>query len=102
MTFLIGIAGPSASGKSTICEELTKIILPLVIISQDNYWKNPESFPRVNGVKNWELPEDLDFDTLYHNLRDLKEGKKTMAPKWISGKYPPEQRELLPAPLICF
>jgi len=89
MSYLIGIAGPSASGKSTLCEELVKLIPDSLLISQDDYWKNPELFPKVKGLKNWELPENIDFDRLYQNLLDLKEGKATVAPKWVRGHYPP-------------
>jgi|SRR3989344_1962508 len=100
MVFIIGIAGPSASGKSTVCEELVKLIPGSLLISQDDYWKNPEYFPRVKGLKNAELPECIDFGRLYHNLLDLKNGKNTTAPKWIRGQYPPNQQVLTPASVI--
>jgi len=100
MVFIIGIAGPSASGKSTVCDELVKLIPGSLLISQDDYWKNTENFPRVKGFKNAELPECIDFDSLYHNLLDLKNGKRTIAPKWVRGQYPPDQQVLAPAPII--
>src|SRR3989338_5344132 len=71
MVFIIGIAGPSSSGKSTICTELQKHLPNSSIIHTDDYWCNPENFPKEKGVKNWELPECLDFDRLYTNLLEL-------------------------------
>lgn len=65
---LVGIAGSSGAGKSAICEEIGKGIKDVQVVHPDNYWKRPEGFPRIHGYRNWELPECLDFDTLYRNL----------------------------------
>ena len=100
MSTIIGIAGPSASGKSTICDELQKRLENSIVIHTDNYWCNPEHFPRVKEFKNWELPECLDFDTLYTNLKELKAGKMTRAPQWVLGVYPPLKKEIKPAAII--
>ena len=100
MSTIIGIAGPSASGKSTICDQLQKRLENSIVIHTDNYWCNPEHFPRVKEFKNWELPECLDFDTLYTNLKELKAGKMTRAPQWVLGVYPPLKKEIKPAAII--
>ena len=100
MVILIGIAGPSASGKSTLCNELQKHLKDAIVIHTDDYWCNPERFPKVREFKNWELPECIDFDTLYSNLKELRECKVTLAPQWVQGNYPPLQRKLTPAPII--
>lgn len=100
MVFIIGIAGPSSSGKSTICEALQKHLKDSVIIHTDDYWCNPEHFPKEKGFKNWELPEGLDFDMLYTNLLELKQGKPTIAPQWVQGSYPPLQKEIKPSKII--
>src|SRR3989338_2889167 len=100
MVILIGIAGPSSSGKSTICDELQKRWKDSVVIQTDDYWCNPEHFPRVKEFKNWELPDCLDFDTLYLNLKELKESKTTLMPQWVRGTYPSPRREVNPASFI--
>ncbi len=100
MVILIGIAGPSASGKSTICDELQKKFKDSLVIHTDNYWCNPDHFPTEKGFKNWELPQCLDFDTLYANLAELKQGRTTFGPHWVQGIYPPVQKELKPATII--
>lgn len=100
MVFIIGIAGPSCCGKSTICDELQKHLKDSFIIHTDDYWHDPETFPKEKGFKNWELPECIDFDTLYVNLSDLKKGKTTTAPQWVRGGYPPLQKEIKPSPII--
>src|SRR3989344_8694129 len=100
MVFIIGIAGPSSSGKSTICTELQKHLPNSSIIHTDDYWCNPENFPKEKGVKNWELPECLDFDRLYTNLLELKQGKPTIAPQWAQWIYPPLKKEIKPSKVI--
>ncbi len=100
MVILIGIAGPSASGKSTVCEELQKKFKDTLLIHTDDYWCNPDHFPKKDGFKNWELPECLDFDTLHANLIALKQGKTIFGPQWIQGSYPPARKELKPANII--
>lgn len=100
MVFIIGIAGPSCCGKSTICEELQKHLKNSSLIHTDDYWYNPDQFPKEKGFKNWELPECLDFNSLRANLSDLKKGKATIVPQWVRGSYPPLQKEMKPSPII--
>jgi len=77
--FIIGITGPSCSGKSSISEKL-KEANDSQLIHLDDYWKDKTTFPRKYGFRNWELPQNLKFDLLYQNLQELKMGKKTKAP----------------------
>jgi uridine kinase len=79
--FLIGIMGPSCSGKSTLAARLAQE-LDSVVISLDDYW-NPEYQPPLVGRwKNRELPGNIDFDHLYRDLADLKSGKSINAPRF--------------------
>ena len=61
-SFVIGVTGATGSGKTFVIEELKKIFSPkVVVISQDNYYKNLEEL----GVERWDRanydkPESFD------------------------------------------
>ena len=81
---LIGICGPSTSGKTTLCKSLVKEYNS-EHIEVDNYLKAKKDLPEEHGFKNWELPENIRFDVLMKNLEDLKEGKSTKIPIYECG-----------------
>ncbi|MBU0959599.1 MAG: hypothetical protein KKB31_06645, partial [Nanoarchaeota archaeon] len=76
---IIGICGPSNSGKSTLCEELEKKY-NIARIELDHYLKNIEEIPMLGDYHNWELPENHKFEDLIKNIKDLKEGKTIIHP----------------------
>lgn len=78
--FIIGIVGPSCCGKTSLCEKINEKIEDCLTIHLDNYWKDKSSFQRKYGFRNWELPNNLKFDLLNKNLRELKAGRNTEAP----------------------
>lgn len=78
-TKLIGLCGVSASGKST----LTKTLEAQGVGKRfrfDAYYKDEVDCPRLNGVCNWDVPESLYLDQVYHDLVALKEGKSIELP----------------------
>ncbi|MCA9459384.1 MAG: AAA family ATPase, partial [Nanoarchaeota archaeon] len=77
MTFIIGIAGPSCSGKTTLVNELKNSKFSLDIIHADNYFKHYKEFPKLpNGWRNTELPENIKSEELIKDLVLLKENSK--------------------------
>ncbi len=85
---LIGIGGPSTSGKTTICKYLAKRYKTFYI-EGDNYFKNKENIPTKGRWRNWELPKNIKFDLLFENLSDLKKGISTKLPiySFENGKF---------------
>ena len=92
---LIGITGESASGKSTICQEIKKIVerqsLPVSILSTDNYFNDISdlinkygSFDalRDNGY-DIDAPESFQLSLLRTDLEALSNGFDIMAPRYI-------------------
>lgn len=92
---LIGITGESASGKSTICKEMKKIIeqlsLPVSVLSTDNYFndisdliKKYGSFDNLtdNGY-DIDAPESFQLDLLKKDLETLAQGDTIFAPRYI-------------------
>lgn len=72
--YVIGIAGGSASGKTSFLKKL-KENLPegvVSIISQDNYYKPREQqLLDKNGEVNYDLPTAIDKDALVNDLNSL-------------------------------
>jgi uridine kinase len=82
---IIGIAGSSGSGKTSLAVEIVQSLnLPWVIIlSIDSFYKSLT--PEQNALAHqneWDLdsPSSIDFDLLVEKLKDLKTGKRTDIP----------------------
>eukprot|EP00439_Symbiodinium_sp_Y106_P061597 s887_g9.t1 len=70
---VIGIAGASGCGKSTVAQKLAQNMgSPFAPISLDNYLM-PKWMPKVGGGKNWETPEGIDFQTLKDDVKKAVE-----------------------------
>ena len=82
---IIGVAGSSGSGKTSLAVEIVKKLdLPWVIIlSIDSFYKSlDEEQNRLAHMNEWDLdsPDSIDFDLLYEKLKELKQGKKANIP----------------------
>ena len=82
---IIGVAGSSGSGKTSLAVEIVQSLdLPWVIIlSIDSFYKSLT--PEQNALahqNNYDLdsPSSIDFDLLVEKLHDLKQGKRTDIP----------------------
>lgn len=72
---IIGIAGGSGSGKSTVTTELKKLLEDqnVTIIEQDSYYKDQSHLAFEQRVKtNYDHPLAFDNDLLVKHLKDLK------------------------------
>ena len=92
---LIGFTGESASGKSTICREISNVIsrfnMPVTILTTDNYFndiseliKKYGSFDalRDNGY-DVDSPESFQLDTLKEDLKKISEGEDIYSPEYL-------------------
>lgn len=80
---LIGIAGGSGSGKTTIVNKLIEA-LPgdsVSVISQDAYyWDNGSLSPEAKKDINFDHPNSIEWDLLVKHIDMLKEGKTIQMP----------------------
>lgn len=75
-TRIIGIAGGSGTGKSTVAISLCRAhVEDCAVVHLDDYFKKSEDAVHEGGVINWEHPDSLRLYDLYHDLCTLKEGK---------------------------
>lgn len=80
---IIAIAGPTASGKTTLANLLKKKlgIKKTVIISQDNYYKNRADLNLKERKKiNFDHLNAFDLELLYEHLKLLKDNKPVCIP----------------------
>ncbi len=74
---VIGIAGGSGSGKTTVVKAITRQLKEnVVVIPQDSYYKDSSHLPLEERQKvNFDHPDSIDFCLLNDHLRQLKNGK---------------------------
>ncbi|MDO5436587.1 MAG: AAA family ATPase [bacterium] len=94
---LIGITGESASGKSTICKEIQRIIdslqMPIVIINADNYFRDISDLIKKYGTfdslrdngHDVDAPENFRLELLKEQAINLQNGENVRIPKYLTN-----------------
>lgn len=79
---MIGIAGGTGSGKTTMADKLLKAFQErAILINQDDYYKDLSHLPKETRAKqNFDHPDAIDFELLHTHLLQLKEGKSIEVP----------------------
>lgn len=104
-TYLVGIAGGSASGKSSILRELLKHFKPgdISFISQDNYYLNRmKQAVDENGEVNFDLPTAIDREALVRDVELLLQGDAVVRREYTfnNPKVIPEYIRVEPARIL--
>ena len=102
---IIGIAGGTGSGKTTVARKLAeKLHEHVVVVSQDSYYKDQSHLPLEERQKrNFDHPNAIDFDLLVEQLRELKAGRDVEQPVYsylTCSRSTTETVHLSPAPII--
>ena len=103
--YVVGIAGGSASGKTSFLNQL-KEKLPkgsVSIISQDNYYKpKAEQETDENGEVNFDLPTSIDKTAFFNDIASLLEDKPIRFTEYTFNNdgQEPKSVEIKPAPLL--
>ena len=82
---IIGIAGGTCSGKSSIASMLVEDLdtKSINIIREDDYYKDQSHLPMEERVKtNYDHPLAFDFDLMYQHLLDLIDRKSIEKPTY--------------------
>ena len=79
---VVGIAGGSGSGKTTVVNAIAgKLEGHVAVIPQDSYYKDLSGLTEAEKrVHNFDCPDSIDFDLLVEQLKQLKEGKTISQP----------------------
>ena len=79
---VIGIAGGSGSGKTTVVKAITKQLKgKVVVIPQDSYYKDSSHLPMEERQKiNFDHPDAFEWSLISNHLQMLKEGQAIEQP----------------------
>lgn len=88
-TIIIGIAGGTGSGKTTLTQHLKEHFGDSVtVIGHDSYYKRQEGTTYEERVlQNYDHPDAFDTDLLIQHLRELKEGRSIQCPVYSYVDY---------------
>jgi uridine kinase len=80
---IVGVAGGSGSGKTTIVSRMTEIAREYALVPQDNYYKSAEHITNltITGF-NFDHPDAFDSDLLCEHLVALKAGRPIRMPQY--------------------
>ncbi|MES1921342.1 hypothetical protein MHBO_002879, partial [Bonamia ostreae] len=82
-TLIILMNGGTASGKTTVCEQIVRGLekLSVRIISLDNYYRTPSKEEMENISKyNFDHPDSFDWKLMKENLESIKKRETTQIP----------------------
>ncbi len=80
---IIGIAGGSGSGKTTVAQEILNRVGPdrIAYLPHDSYYKDLSGLPPVQKAEvNFDHPNSLETELLAQHVRQLKDGKSIKLP----------------------
>lgn len=87
---IIGIAGPSASGKSLLANTIVTELGSdqVVVISEDSYYKDSSHLPMAEREKtNYDHPDSFDHALLCEHLRRLQQGQTVEIPIYSHSQH---------------
>ncbi|PGH26826.1 uridine kinase [Polytolypa hystricis UAMH7299] len=96
---IVGIAGSSGSGKSSVAMEILRSLnLPwVVILVMDSFYKplsvEENAIAHANEF-DFDSPNAIDFDLLVQTLKDLKQGRKVDIPIYSFEKHQREEKTI--------
>lgn len=105
MSYIVGITGGSASGKTTFLQRLLNEFTSeeLCLISQDNYYKDKKDQQvDENGVINFDLPTCINGAEFAKDITALRSGQDVKKTEYTFNNPTVSPRELVfkPAPII--
>lgn len=97
---VIGIAGGTGSGKTTLAEKLLKTFADrAILISQDDYYKDRSDLPKEARAKqNYDHPDSIDFDLLNQHILALKDNCEIEKPIYNFREHARERQTQIMRP----
>ncbi len=99
MTALVGIAGGTGSGKTSLATRIVERVGAdrCLLIAQDSYYKDGSALsPAAQAAINYDHPDAFDTSLLIQDLRDLKAGRPVPCLRYDHASC---SRRVLPDPL---
>lgn len=107
MSYLVGISGGSASGKTYLLERLMSAFSPgeLTLVSMDHYYRDQHEQTREpDGSVNYDRPDALMLDRFEHDVLELAQGRSVSIREYtfnVPG-VTPKMLTFDPAPIVVF
>lgn len=99
MTVLVGIAGGTGSGKTSLATKIRDRVGGdrCLLVAQDSYYRDGSTLPpAAQAAINYDHPDAFDTSLLVQDLRDLKAGRPVPCLTYDHATY---SRRVLPDPL---
>jgi uridine kinase len=85
---IIGIAGPSSSGKTELSRQVALRLPGTAIVSLDSYYRGMEEIPLAARKKvNFDHPDALDWELLHEHLQAIANGRAFEEPVYSFADY---------------
>jgi len=87
---IIGIAGGTGSGKTTVVEKIISFFPAgdVALLSQDSYYKDNSHLTMEERQSiNYDHPDSIDFDLMTEHLKELKAGRNIAQPIYSYEKH---------------
>lgn len=102
---IIGIAGGTGSGKTTVVKKIVEALPPhsVAVIPQDSYYNDTTSMTvEERKAINFDHPDAFDWKLLIKHVSELREGKAVEQPtySYIQSNRLPETIHVEPKPVI--
>jgi uridine kinase len=98
---IIGIAGGTGSGKSTIAKEISSRFSEdcIALIEQDSYYKDQSSLTYEERIKtNYDHPDAFDTALIVEHLKSLLQGMSVEKPVYDFTKHTRKEEKILVEP----
>lgn len=104
-TFLLGVAGGSGSGKTTVAEQLTALVggTDVALLRLDAYYRDRNHLPaEERAAINYDHPDAFDWPLLLDHVRALSDGLEVQVPVYDFATYErlPERQVVRPARIV--
>ena len=103
--FVIGVAGGTGSGKTTVSRRIQEAVSPkqIAYVQHDNYYRDQSQLSFAERVKtNYDHPDSLESSLMVEHLLALKAGQSIAMPRYDFSQHTrsTEVQRLDPAPII--
>lgn len=114
--FVIGVAGGTASGKSSVCDKIMSQLgqddmdrkqRKVAIINQDSFYKTlneEEKKKALKGEFNFDHPDAFDWERIKNTMNEVIKGRKVMIPgyNYVENKSDESCHPVYPAEVVLF